>query len=109
MTRLTMLLIAAALVTPGVAFAAPSRGLRAPARDGGEIIAAPGTTAAASALDRHGIDQAAAQQRRAPMPAAADGDGLSWAVAISTAMALMLSAGALGVYAGRMIRPRLGA
>jgi hypothetical protein len=108
MTRLTMLLIAAALVIPGAALAAPSRGLRAPARDGGAILAAPGTTAPASALDKHGIDQAAAQ-RKAPMPAAAGGDGLSWAVAIGTAMALMLSAGALGVYAGRMIRPRLGA
>ena len=137
MTRLTMLFIAAALVLPGAAFGMPNNyasgaqpraaeDLRAPDRDG-RILAAPGTTAPASALDKHGVDQAAANRKWSavgsyyasfgatkPLPApvepsapvATDGDGLSWTLAISAGIALMLAAVGLGVYAGRTIHPR---
>jgi hypothetical protein len=127
MTRLTMLFIAVALVLPGAAFASPGQDLRAPDRADGAILAAPGTTAPVSALDDHGFDQAAAKRKaaavgayyasfrnaqslpapaQAPAPVATDGDGLSWTLAIGAGIGLMLVAGALGVYAGRTIRPR---
>ena len=142
MTRLTMLFIAVALVLPGAAFAMPTneesgaqpratQDLRAPDRGDGPILAAPGTTAPPSALDKHGVDQAAANRKAAamgayyasfgatkPLPApvdepaavATDGNGVSWTLAIGSGIALMLLAGGLGVYAGRVIRPRhLGA
>jgi hypothetical protein len=134
MTRLTMLFIAVALVLPGAAFGMPTndvRGaqphplatqdLRAPDRD-------PGTVAAFGAtLDKHGVDQAAANRKASavgayyasfgatkPLPApveqtapvATDGDGLSWTLAIGAGIALMLAALGLGVYAGRTIHPR---
>lgn len=127
MTRLTMLFIAAALVLPGAALAAPAQDLRAPDRDDGAILATPGTTAPVSALDDHGFDQAAAHRKaaavgayygsfrnaqslpvpaEAPAPVATDGDGLSWTLAIGAGIALMLVAGGLGVYAGRTVHPR---
>jgi hypothetical protein len=96
MTRLTMLFIAVALVLPGAALARP-------------------------AIDRHGVDQAAATRKwsavndyyaakavPAPVeqPAASDGNGLSWSIAIGAGIALMLAAGGLGLYAGRTVRPR---
>ena len=132
MTRLTMLFIAVALVLPGAAFAMPTndvsgaqpqatQDLRAPDRE-------PGTVAALGArLDKHGVDQAAATRKWSavgsyyasfgatkPLPApvepsapvATDGDGLSWTLAISAGIALMLAALGLGVYAGRTIHPR---
>ena len=134
MTRLTMLFIAVALVLPGAAFAMPTndvsgaqpqplatQDLRAPDRD-------PGTAAALDArLDKHGVDQAAANRKASamgayyasfgatkPLPApvdepaavATDGDGLSWTLAIGAGIALMLAALGLGVYAGRTIHPR---
>jgi hypothetical protein len=132
MTRLTMLFIAAALVLPGAALAMPTNhmsgaqpraadDLRAPDRG-------PGTVAALGArLDKHGVDQAAANRKWSavgsyyasfgatkPLPApvepsapvATDGDGLSWTLAISAGIALMLAALGLGVYAGRTIHPR---
>jgi hypothetical protein len=138
MTRLTMLFIAVALVLPGAALARPNndvsgaqpqplptQDLRAPDRD-------PGTVAALGAkLDKHGVDQAAANRKASamgayyasfgatqPLPApvdepaavATDGDGLSWTLAIGAGIALMLAALGLGVYAGRTIHPRhLGA
>ena len=137
MTRLTMLFIAVALVLPGAAFAMPNNyasgaqpraaeHLRAPDRDG-RILAAPGTTAPASALDKHGVDQAAANRKasamgayyasfgspkslpapaQAPASVAMDGNGLSWTLAIGGGIALMLAALGLGVYAGRTIHPR---
>ena len=137
MTRLTMLFIAVALVLPGAALAMPNNyasgaqpraaeDLRAPDRDG-RILAAPGTTAPASALDKHGVDQVAANRKAVsdgrvlrelrrdearcrPPPAAApvatDGNGLSWTLAIGGGIALMLAALGLGVYAGRTIHPR---
>ena len=101
MTRLTMLFIAVALVLPGAAFGA--------------------------VLDENGIDQAAAQRKAeavqryyasyrepkalpAPVETATGGHGLSWTLAIGGGVALVLVAGGLGVYAGRVIRPRhLGA
>jgi hypothetical protein len=133
MTRLTMLFIAVALVLPGAAFAMPTndvsgaqpqatQDLRAPDRD-------PGTVAALGArLDKHGVDQAAANRKWSAMgsyyasfgatkplpagpveqsaPVATDGDGLSWTLAIGAGIALMLAALGLGVYAGRTIHPR---
>ena len=130
MTRLTMLFIAVALVLPGAALAMPNndvsgaqpqpvatQDLRAPDRD-------PGT---AAALDRHGVDQAAANRKASAMgayyasfgatkplpapvaqtaPVATDGNGLSWTLAIGAGIALMLAALGLGVYAGRTIHPR---
>jgi hypothetical protein len=128
MTRLTMLFIAVALVLPGAASALPApeagtvaaQDLRAPDRD----------AATRSALDAHGVDQAAAKRKaaavgayyasfrntqslpaaEAPAPVATDGDGLSWTLAIGGGLVLMLVAGSLGVYAGRTIHPRhLGA
>ena len=73
MTRLTMLFIAVALVLPGAAFAMPNNDasgaqpqppatedLRAPDRD-------PGT--ARPALDKHGVDQAAANRKASAMGA----------------------------------------
>lgn len=137
MTRLTMLFIAVALVLPGAAFAMPNNDasgaqpraaedLRAPDRDG-PILAAPGTTAPSSALDKHGVDQAAQQRKWTAMgryyasfgspqplpapveqtaPVATDGNGLSWTLAIGAGIALMLAALGLGVYAGRTIHPR---
>jgi len=142
MTRLTMLFIAVALVLPGAALAMPTnemsgaqpqatQDLRAPDRGDGPILAAPGTTAPSSALDKNGVDQAAQQRKSAaigsyyasfgpakPLPApvdqpvavATDGNGVSWTLAIGAGIALMLAAGGLGVYAGRTIHPRhLGA
>ena len=127
MTRLTMLSIAVALVLPGAAFAAPAQDLRPPDRDNRAILAAPGTTAPASALDEPVIHQSAAQRKaeavdgyyaalrerkslparaQAPAAVATDGDGLSWTLAIGAGIALMLGALGLGVYAGRTIRPR---
>ena len=132
MTRLTMLFIAVALVLPGAAFAMPNNyasgaqpraaeDLRAPDRG-------PGTVAALGArLDKHGVDQAAANRKAAAIgeyyasfrnaqslpapaqtsaPVATDGDGLSWTLAIGAGIALMLAALGLGVYAGRTIHPR---
>jgi hypothetical protein len=133
MTRLTMLFIAVALVLPGAAFAMPTnemsgaqpkatQDLRAPDRD-------PGTVAALGArLDKHGVDQAAANRKWSAMgsyyasfgatkplpapveqqsaPVATDGNGLSWTLAIGAGIALMLAALGLGVYAGRTIHPR---
>jgi hypothetical protein len=120
MTRLTMLFLAVALVLPGAAFSMP-------AREAG-TVAEIGST-----LDKHGVDQAAAQRKaeaigryyatfraakplpapvEQPAPAASDGtgNGLSWSIAIGAGIALMLVAGGLGLYAGRMVRPRhLGA
>jgi hypothetical protein len=142
MTRLTMLFIAVALVLPGAALAMPTnelsgaqpqatQDLRAPDRHDGAILAAPGTTAPSSALDKHGVDQAAAGRKaaavgayyasfrnaqplpvpaQAPAPVATDGNGVGWTLAIGSGIALMLIAGGLGVYAGRTIHPRhLGA
>jgi hypothetical protein len=132
MTRLTMLFIAVALALPGAAFAMPTnevsgaqpqatQDLRAPDRE-------PGTVAALGArLDKHGVDQAAANRKWSAMgsyyasfgatkplpapveqsaPVATDGDGLSWTLAIGAGIALMLAALGLGVYAGRTIHPR---
>ena len=132
MTRLTMLFIAVALVLPGAAFAMPAnhmsgaqpqatQDLRAPDRD-------PGTVAALGAkLDKHGVDQAAANRKASawgayyashpatkPLPApveqtapvATDGNGLSWTLAIGAGIALKLAALGLRVYAGRTIHPR---
>jgi hypothetical protein len=128
MTRLTMLFIAVALVLPGAAFAMPTnemsgaqpkatQDLRAPDRD-------PGTVAV---LDKHGVDQAAANRKWSAMgsyyasfgatkplpapveqnaPVATDGNGLSWTLAIGAGIALMLAALGFGVYAGRTIHPR---
>jgi hypothetical protein len=138
MTRLTMLFIAVALVLPGAALAMPTnevsgaqpqatQDLRAPDRDSAAILAAPGTTAPASALDKHGVDQAAQQRKwtatgryyasfgaTKALPAPADepaavatgGNGVGWTLAIGSGIALMLIAGGLGVYAGRTIHPR---
>ena len=113
MTRLTMLLIAVALVLPGAAFAMPTNDVSG---------AQPQVT-----LDKHGVDQAAANRKASavgayyasfratkPLPApvdepaavATDGDGLSWTLAIGAGIALMLAALGLGVYAGRTIHPR---
>jgi hypothetical protein len=127
-----MLFIAVALALPGAAFAMPTnevsgaqpqatQDLRAPDRD-------PGTVAAFGAtLDKHGVDQAAANRKAAAVgayyasfrnaqslpapaqasaPVATDGDGLSWTLAIGAGIALMLAALGLGVYAGRTIHPR---
>jgi hypothetical protein len=128
MTRLTMLFIAVALVLPGAAIAMPAQDLRAPDRDDGAILAAPGTTAPVSALDDHGYVPSAAANRKAaavgayyasfknaqslpvpaeaPAPVATDGNGLSWTLAIGAGIALMLAALGVGVYAGRTIHPR---
>jgi hypothetical protein len=96
MTRLTMLFIAVVLVLPGAAFAAPAQDRGSPERDNGAILAAPGTTAPASALDEPVIEQSAAQRKaetvdgyyaafrerksppapaQASTPVATDGDG----------------------------------
>ena len=132
MTRLTMLFIAVALVLPGAAFAMPNsdvsnaqpqapQDVRAPDRG-------PGTVAAlGTELDKHGVEQAAANRKASamgayyasfgatkPLPApvdepaavATDGSGLSWTLAIGAGIALMLAALGLGVYAGRTIHPR---
>jgi hypothetical protein len=118
MTRLTMLFIAVALVLPGAALAMPTNEMS-------------GAQPQATALDKHGVDQAAANRKAAaigayyasfgatkPLPApaeaqapvATDGNGLSWTLAIGAGIALMLAALGLGVYAGRTIHPRhLGA
>ncbi len=128
MTRLTMLFIAVALVLPGAALAMPNhdvsgaqpqatQDLRAPDRDTGTRVV----------LDRHRVDQAAANRKAAAMgayyasfdatkplpapveqtaPVATDGNGLSWTLAIGAGIALMLAALGLGVYAGRTIHPR---
>jgi hypothetical protein len=107
-----VLFIAVALVLPGAALAAPDRD--------------PGARAASNTvLDKHGVDQAAAQRKAeaigryyasfgtetslpapTPAPVATDGNGLSWSIAIGAGIVLMLLAGGLGVYAGRMVRPR---
>ena len=112
MTRLTMLFIAVALVLPGAALATP-------AREGGAMHPQ------AVVLDESGIDQAAARRKaeavgryyasfrdeqslppKAPAPLAADDDGVSYSIAIGAGIGLILLAGGLGVYAGRMVRPR---
>ncbi len=111
MTRLTVLFVAVAFVLPGAALAMPAD------RDAG-------TGAALTAvLDKNGIDQAAAQRKAeavgryyasfgdeqslpAPAPAGPDDNGLSWSIAIGAGFVLILLAGGLGVYAGRMVRPR---
>ena len=131
MTRLTMLFIAVALVLPGAAFAMPTndvsgaqpqaaQDLRAPDRD-------PAPHRPVATLDKHGVDQAAANRKASaigayyasfgatkplpapveqPAPVATDGNGLSWTLAIGAGIALMLAALGLGVYAGRTIHPR---
>jgi hypothetical protein len=132
MTRLTMLFIAVALVLPGAAFAMPDHVAGGPHAQAAQSRQAPdrdpGTRVA---LDKHGVDQAAANRKAAaigayyasfgatkplpapvdePAPVATDGNGLSWTLAIGAGIALMLAALGLGVYAGRTIRPRrLGA
>ena len=100
MTRLTLLFLVAALVLPGAALAA--------------------------ATDANGVDRAAAHRKalaieryyssygtpdapvvRASAPATVpDRDGLSWTLAIGVGIGLVLLAGGLGVYGGRMVRPR---
>ena len=134
MTRLTMLFIAVALVLPGAAFAMPTndvsgaqpraaQDLRAPDRDAGHRR----PPSPSSTLDKHGVDQAAANRKASAMgayyasfgatkplpapveqtaPVATDGNGLSWTLAIGAGIALMLAALGLGVYAGRTIHPR---
>ena len=100
MTRLTLLFLVAALVLPGAALAA--------------------------ATDANGVDRAAAHRKalaieryyssygtpdalvvRASAPATVpDRDGLSWTLAIGVGIGLVLLAGGLGLYGGRMVRPR---
>lgn len=104
MTRLTMLFIAVALVLPGAAFAMPDREPSA--------VAAPITRGAdqAAYYASFGDTQSLPAPADESAPVATDGDGLSWTLAISGGIALMLVAGGLGVYAGRTIHPRhLGA
>jgi hypothetical protein len=122
MRRLTLLFIVTALVVPGSALAMPSHDVKATSP--GQDLTAPDRDAGTrTVLNRHGIDQAAAQRKAeavgryyasyrdteplpAPEPVAGDGEGLSWTLAIGGAIALMLAAGGLGVYAGRTIHPR---
>jgi hypothetical protein len=120
MTRLTMLLIALALVLPGAASARP-----AVDRDVSTTGAAIATRAAIAGRDKPGVDQAAQQRKAAAVaryyasygapkalaapvqaPATVANDGLSWTLAIGAGIALMLAALGLGVYAGRTIHPR---
>jgi hypothetical protein len=122
MTRLTMLLIAVALVLPGAASARPAADPHA-----SSTSEASTARAAIAARDKHGVDQAAQQRKaaavaryyasygspkplaapvQAPATVATDGNGLSWTLAIGAGIALMLAALGLGVYAGRTIRPR---
>ena len=136
MTRLTMLFIAVALVLPGAAFAMPNNYVSGAQPQAAQDLRAPDRGAGSSphpappppsALDKHGVDQAAANRKASamgayyasfgatkPLPApveqpaavATDGNGLSWTLAIGAGIALMLAALGLGVYAGRTIHPR---
>jgi len=114
MTRLTLLFLVAALVLPGaaLAMAAPDRETR---------------SALAAAIDANGVDRAAAHRKAlaveryysrygtldapvvkasAPATVTPDRDGLSWTLAIAFGIGLVLLAGGLGLYGGRMVRPR---
>jgi hypothetical protein len=112
MTRLTLLFLVAALVLPGAALALPT-----PDRD----------QATRSAIDANGVDQAAAHRKAlaieryyasygapdtsvakasAPATVTPDRDGLSWTLAIGAGIGLILLAGGLGLYGGRVVRPR---
>ena len=116
MTRITLLLLVAALVLPGAALAMP-----APDRDQGT------RSALAAAIDANGVDRAAAHRKAlaveryyssyatpdalvakasAPETVTPDRDGLSWTLAIAFGIGLVLLAGGLGLYGGRMVRPR---
>ncbi len=114
MTRLTLLFLIAAFAVPSAAFALP-----APDRDAGTR----------TALNEHGIDEAAANRKAiaveryyssygepaaikasAPVVEPSGHAGPSWFGTAGIGVGLVLLAGGLGVYAGRSLRPRhLGA
>ena len=114
MTRLTLLVLIAAFAVPSAAFALP-----APDRDAGTR----------TALNEHGIDEAAANRKAiaveqyyssygepdvlkpsAPIVEPSGHAGPSWFGTAGIGVGLILLAGGLGVYAGRTIHPRhLGA
>jgi len=92
MTRLTVLLLAVALVLPGAALAAPTR-----------------DNDAALATERYYSSYGDAEPLSAvpaPAPAASADARPTWLGAIMLGLGLALVAGGLGVYAGRVVRPR---
>ena len=113
MTRLTLLFLVAALVLPGAALAMP-----APDRDQGtrSALAADGDFDAAAAhrkalaVERYYSSYrepvSPAVKASAPATVTADRDGLSWTIAIGAGFGLILLAGGLGLYGGRVVRPR---
>ena len=121
MTRLTLLLLLAALVVPSAASALP-----APDREHPTVIPinARGTDVAADFRARGGEAAADGKARAveeyyssygeptpivasapASQPVASGHDGPSWFGALGIGLGLMLLAGGLGVYAGRSLRP----
>jgi hypothetical protein len=102
MRRFIPLFIAVSLVLPGAAIAMP-----APDRDAGTQAAA---VRHAAAVGKYYASFAKPEtpliQPQAPATVVSERDGLSWTLAIGAGIALMLLAGGLGVYAGRMVRPR---
>ena len=64
MTRLTMLFIAVALVLPGAAFAMPTNEMSgAQPQAAQDLRRRTGTRAPSPSLDKHGVDQAAANRK----------------------------------------------
>jgi hypothetical protein len=129
MTRITLLFLVAALVLPGTALAMPTfhdhglavptdQNLTAPDRDQGTrsaLAAANGVDRAAAhrkalAIERYyssyGAPDSSVVKASAPAPVATDQDGLSWTLAIGAGIGLILVAGGVGLYGGRMVRPR---
>ena len=104
MTRLTVLFIAVALVLPGAALAT------AQDRDPGTRVDQAAAQRKAEAVGRYYASFRDEQPLTVPAdvraPVATDGNGLSWSLAIGGGITLILLAGGLGVYAGRVVRPR---
>ena len=123
MTRLTLLLLLAALVVPSAASALPALDREQPtvvpinargtdvAADfrarGGEAAAADGKARAVEEYySSHGEPTPIMASAPASQPVASGHDGPSWFGALGIGLGLMLLAGGLGVYAGRSPRPR---
>ncbi len=125
MTRLTLLFLVAALVLPGTALAtAPDQIDRGSAAPGQSLTPQHRNALATAAGD---VDRAAAHRKAlaveryyssyakpvspavkasAPATVTPDRDGLSWTIAIGAGFGLVVLAGGLGLYGGRMVRPR---
>jgi hypothetical protein len=99
MTRLTLLFLVAALVLPGAvhAMAAPDQSLTPQHRN---------ALATERYYSSYGTPERPVVKASAPATVTPDRDGLSWTIAIGAGFGLVLLAGGLGLYGGRMVRPR---